>query len=305
MQKTLFDNLREIMPKLSKGHKKIAEYMLNHYDKAAFMTASRLGSIVGVSESTVVRFATELGFEGYPELQRALKDYTSNMLTTVQRIDVMNDQLGDVDVYEKIINMDIDKLKKTLEEGDRKEFYSTVDTLCAAKNIYVIGARSAAVLARFLHFYFTMMFDNVKLVHTTSTSEMFEQIINIGPDDIMIGISFPRYSKHTVKAFRYASSKGAKVIAITDSPASPLAEYADNILIARSDMASFADSLIAPMSVINALIVAVGLRKRDYVAQNYKRLEEICEEYEVYESSDDRDYELTPEQQKHTPEIEV
>lgn len=305
MQKTLFDKLREIMPGLSKGHKKIAEYMLNHYDKAAFMTASKLGSIVGVSESTVVRFATELGFEGYPELQRALKDYTSNRLTTVQRIDVMNDQLGDVDVYEKVINMDIDKLKKTLEEGDRKEFYSAVDMLCSAKNIYVIGARSAAVLARFLHFYFTMMCDNVKLIHTTSTSEMFEQIINIGPEDIMIGISFPRYSKHTVKAFRYASSKGAKVIAITDSLASPLAEYADNILIARSDMASFADSLIAPMSVINALIVAVGLRKRDYVAYNYSRLEEICEEYEVYESSDDRDYELTAEQQRNAPEIEV
>lgn len=305
MQKTLFDNLHEIMPTLSKGHKKIAEYMLAHYDKAAFMTASKLGSIVGVSESTVVRFATELGFEGYPELQRALKEFTSNKLTTVQRIDVMNDQLGDVDVYEKVINMDIDKLRKTLEEGDRAEFYSTVDTLCKAKNIYVIGARSAAVLARFLSFYFTMMFENVKLVHTTSTSEMFEQIINIGENDIMIGISFPRYSKHTVKAFRYAHSHNAKVIAITDSLASPLAEYADNILIARSDMASFADSLTAPMSVINALIVAVGLRKRDYVAYNYGRLEDICEEYEVYESSDDKDYDLTPEQKSNMPEIEV
>lgn len=303
MQKTIFDRLHEIMPTLSKGHKKIAQFILGHYDKAAFMTASKLGTIVGVSESTVVRFATELGYDGYPELQRALKDYTSNRLTTVQRIDVMNDQLGDEDVYEKVMNMDIDKLKKTLDEGDRKEFYATVDTLCNAKNIYVIGARSAAVLARFLHFYFTMMFDNVKLVHTTSTYEMFEQIINIGENDIMIGISFPRYSKHTVKAFRYASSKGAKVIAVTDSLASPLAEYADNILIARSDMASFADSLVAPMSVINALIVAVGLKKRDYVANSYSRLEEICEEYEVFESSDDRDYDLTAEQKKRHPEI--
>lgn len=294
MQKVLFDELRERLPKLSKGHKKIAEYMLNHYDKAAFMTASKLGGIVGVSESTVVRFATELGYEGYPELQRALKDYTSNMLTTVQRIDVMNDRLGDVDVYEKIISMDIDKLKKTLEEGDKEEFYRTVDALCAAKNIYVIGARSAAVLARFLSFYFTMMFDNVKLVHTTSTSEMFEQILNIGENDIMIGISFPRYSNHTVKAFRYASSKGAKVIAITDSLSSPLAEYADNILIARSDMVSFADSLIAPMSVINALIVAVGMRKRDYVADSYRRLEEICDEYHAYDSVDSRNPEFPP-----------
>lgn len=282
----LFDKLQEIMPTLSKGHKKIAEFIMTRYDKAAFMTASKLGTIVGVSESTVVRFATELGFDGYPELQRALKEYTSNKLTTVQRIDVMNDQLSGNDVYEKVLNMDIDKIKKTLEEGDRDEFYRTVDTLCAAKNIYVIGARSAAVLARFLSFYFNMMFDNVKLVHTTSTSEMFEQILNIGENDIMIGISFPRYSTHTVKAFRYAHEQGAKVIAITDSKASPLAEYADNILLARSDMVSFADSLVAPMSVINALIVAVGMRKSDYVVKNYERLNAVYDEFEVYEKTD-------------------
>ena len=282
----LFDKLQEIMPTLSKGHKKIAEYIMTRYDKAAFMTASKLGTIVGVSESTVVRFATELGFEGYPELQRALKEYTSNKLTTVQRIDVMNDQLSGNDVYEKVLNMDIDKIRKTLEEGDRDEFYRTVDALCAAKNIYVIGARSAAVLARFLSFYFNMMFDNVKLVHTTSTSEMFEQILNIGENDIMIGISFPRYSTHTVKAFRYAHEQGAKVIAITDSKASPLAEYADNMLLARSDMVSFADSLVAPMSVINALIVAVGMRKSDYVVKNYERLNAVYDEVEVYEETD-------------------
>lgn len=282
----LFDKLQEIMPSLSKGHRKIAEFIMERYDKAAFMTASKLGTIVGVSESTVVRFATELGFEGYPELQRALKEYTSNKLTTVQRIDVMNDQLSGNDVYEKVLNMDIDKIRKTLEEGDREEFYRTVDTLCAAKNIYVIGARSAAVLARFLSFYFNMMFENVKLVHTTSTSEMFEQILNIGENDIMIGISFPRYSTHTVKAFRYAHEQGAKVIAITDSKASPLAEYADNILLARSDMVSFADSLVAPMSVINALIVAVGMRKSDYVVKNYERLNAVYDEFEVYEKTD-------------------
>ncbi len=285
----LFDKLQEIMPTLSKGHKKIAEFIMTRYDKAAFMTASKLGTIVGVSESTVVRFATELGFEGYPELQRALKEYTSNKLTTVQRIDVMNDQLSGNDVYEKVLNMDIDKIRKTLEEGDRDEFYRTVDTLCTAKNIYVIGARSAAVLARFLSFYFNMMFDNVKLVHTTSTSEMFEQILNIGENDIMIGISFPRYSTHTVKAFRYAHEQGAKVIAITDSKASPLAEYADNMLLARSDMVSFADSLVAPMSVINALIVAVGMRKSDYVVKNYERLNAVYDEFEVYEKTDKND----------------
>ncbi|MGN0675874.1 MAG: MurR/RpiR family transcriptional regulator [Oscillospiraceae bacterium] len=299
----LFSRLQEIMPSLSKGHKKIAEFIITRYDKAAFMTASKLGTIVGVSESTVVRFATELGFEGYPELQRALKEYTSNKLTTVQRIDVMNDQLGGNDVYEKVLNMDIDKIRKTLEESDRDEFYRTVDTLCHAKNIYVIGARSAAVLARFLAFYFNMMFENVKLVHTTSTSEMFEQILNIGENDIMIGISFPRYSKHTVKAFRYAHAQGAKVIAITDSNASPLVEYADNVLLARSDMVSFADSLVAPMSVINALIVAVGMRKSDYVVKNYERLNDIYDEFEVYENSDDQDYDLTPSQKKKNEKL--
>ncbi|MGN0692818.1 MAG: MurR/RpiR family transcriptional regulator, partial [Oscillospiraceae bacterium] len=208
-------------------HKKIAEYIIGHYDKAAFMTASKLGAIVGVSESTVVRFATELGYEGYPELQKALKEFTSNKLTTVQRMDVMNDQFAGEDVLSKVMNFDIDQIRHTLDSLDKAEFYRTIDALCEAKSIYVIGARSASVLARFIVFYFNVMFDNVKIIHTTSTSEMFEQILNIGEHDIMIGVSFPRYSKHTVKAFRYAKENGAKVIAITDSPMSPIAENAD------------------------------------------------------------------------------
>lgn len=290
MQNNLPALLNERLPKLSKGHKKIAEYILNHYDKAAFMTASKLGNIVGVSESTVVRFATELGFEGYPEMQKALKEFTSNKLTTVQRMNVMNDQLAGEDVLGRVLNFDIDQIRKTLEEIDREEFNTTVDALVQAQNIYVIGARSASVLARFIVFYFNIMFDNVKIIHTTSTSEMFEQILNIGEGDIMIGVSFPRYSKHTVKAFRYAHENGAKVIAITDSMASPLAKYADHLLLAHSDMASFADSLVAPMSLINALISAVGMRKQGYVAHNFERLEEIWDKYEVFEKSDDQDY---------------
>ena len=289
MQNEMFSRLNEAMPALSKGHKKIAEYIMDHYDKAAFMTASRLGAIVGVSESTVVRFASELGYEGYPELQKALKEFTSNKLTAVQRMDVMRDQLEGEDVLSRVMNFDIDQIRRTLEETDREEFYATVDVLCKAKTIYVIGARSASVLARFLVFYFNIMTESVRLIHTTSTSEMFEQIINIGENDIMIGISFPRYSKHTVKAFRYAKERGAQVIAITDSKASPIAENADHILLARSDMASFADSLVAPMSLINALITAVSIRKSDYVSDNYARLERIWEEYEVYEKSDDQD----------------
>lgn len=282
--------LNEKLPKLSKGHKKIAEYILNHYDKAAFMTASKLGNIVGVSESTVVRFATELGFEGYPEMQKALKEFTSNKLTTVQRMNVMNDQLAGEDVLGRVMNFDIDQIRKTLDEIDRDEFNTTVDALVNAKNIYVIGARSASVLARFIVFYFNIMCDNVKIIHTTSTSEMFEQILNIGKGDIMMGVSFPRYSKHTVKAFRYAHENGAKVIAITDSKASPLAKYADHLLLAHSDMSSFADSIVAPMSLINALISAVGMRKQEYVQHNFERLEQIWDEYEVFEKSDDQDY---------------
>lgn len=210
MENSLPALLSERLPKLSKGHKKIAEYILNHYDKAAFMTASKLGNIVGVSESTVVRFATELGFEGYPEMQKALKEFTSNKLTTVQRMNVMNDQLAGEDVLSRVLNFDIEQIRKTLDEIDKEEFYTTVDALVQAKNIYVIGARSASVLARFIVFYFNIMFDNVKIIHTTSTSEMFEQILNVGEGDIMIGVSFPRYSKHTVKAFRYAHEERCK-----------------------------------------------------------------------------------------------
>lgn len=280
------NNLQELLdgrlPKLSKGQKKIAEYISEHYDKAAFMTASKLGGIVGVSESTVVRFASELGFEGYPEMQRALKEFTSHKLTTLQRMNVMSDRMGDGDVLDRILGFDIDQIKKTLEQTDREQFRMAVDTLVNAKRIYVIGARSAAVLARFLVFYFNIMFDDVKIIHTTSASEMFEQILNIGEGDIMIGISFPRYSSYTVGAFNYAHDKGAKVIAITDSPASPLAPGADCLLLAHSDMASFADSLVAPMSLINALISAVGMRKQEYVASNFEQLENIWDRYNVF-----------------------
>ncbi len=289
MQNNLLNLINEKQSTLSKGHKKIAEYILAHYDKAAFMTASKLGNIVGVSESTVVRFATELGFEGYPEMQKALKEFTSNKLTTVQRMEVMTDQLAGEDVLGKILNFDIDQIKRTMEEMDRDDFNTAVDTISEAKRIYVIGARSASVLARFIVFYFNIMFDNVKIIHTTSTSEMFEQILGIGEDDIMIGISFPRYSKHTIKAFKYAKDNGAKIIAITDSKASPLAQFADHLLLAHSDMASFADSLVAPMSLINALITAISLKRRDFVAESFERLEQIWDKYEVYEKTDTAD----------------
>jgi len=270
----------------SKGQKLIARYITDHYEKAAFMTASKLGATVGVSESTVVRFATEIGFDGYPALQRELKEMIRNRLTAIQRIEVTNEQIGDEDVLDKVLNMDIDKIRRTLEETSREDFNRAVDSIVEAENIYVIGAKSAATLARFLTYYFNLMFINVRLVHTTSSSEMFEQIMRIGPKDILIGISFPRYLTQTVKAFKFAKETGATVIAITDSKASPLAEDADHLLLARSDMVSFVDSLVAPLSLINALIVAVGLKKQQDVFETFSRLETIWDEYGVYEKSD-------------------
>jgi len=286
----IFSVLESRKSTFSKGHRKIAEYIIEHYDKAAFMTAAKMGSVVGVSESTVVRFATELGFEGYPQMQRALKGYTSNRLTSVQRMDVMNEQIGNDDILPRTLNFDIEQIRKTLEEIDKDEFRRTVEELSSARNVYVIGARSAAVLARYIVFYFNIIVENCKIIHTTSTSEMFEQILDIGERDIMISVSFPRYSKHTVKASKFAHEHGAKVIAITDSQSSPLAPYADHLLIAHSDMSSFADSIVAPMSLINALISAVGMNKKDYVEKNLGYLEQIWDEYEVFEKSDDQDY---------------
>lgn len=289
MKRNLFTIINDEIPALSKGHKLIAKFILEHYDKAAFMTASRLGNTVGVSESTVVRFATEIGFDGYPDLQRAMQDLMKNKLTAVQRIEVTSDQLGNDDILEKVLNLDIERIRKTLEETSHEDFEKAVETIANAGTIYIIGSRSASALAGFLSYYFNLIFPSVKLVHTTSTSEMFEQIMRIDEKDVIIGISFPRYSKQTVTAFKFASQNNANVIAITDSYASPLVKYADNVLIARSDMASFVDSLVAPLSLINALIVAVSIKNRDKVSQTFGKLESIWEEYQVYEKTEEKD----------------
>ena len=283
MSRNLFFKINQNISDFSKGHKKIANYIIEHYDKAAYMTAAKLGVTVGVSESTVVRFAAELGYEGYPELQSALQEMARNKLTSVQRIEVTSDQIGSKDIFEKVLNFDIDKIKKTLEESSREEFYGAVDTIINAKRIYIIGARSASALARFMAYYFNLMFENARFINTASESEMFEQIMRIEKEDVMIGISFPRYSSQTAKALQFAEYNGAKVIAITDSKSSPLAEYADNLLLARSDMASFVDSLVAPLSLINALVVAIGIKKRTEVSQNFEKLEDIWDKYDVYE----------------------
>ena len=275
--------IEQRMPKFSKGQKQIAAYILAHYDKAAYMTAAKLGTLVGVSESTVVRFALELGLDGYPELQHSLQELIRTRLTALQRIEITNDRIGDADLLEKVLVSDIDKIKRTLEEIDRTSFNDAVDALIGAKMIYIIGMRSSSSLANFLYFYLNLIFPHVRLVRTTSGSEIFEQILRISEEDAIVGISFPRYSKRIINAMEYAKSQGAHVIALTDSASSPIVAHADDVLLAKSDMASFVDSLVAPLSIINALIVAIGKKKQDEVAATFEKLENIWDEYEVYE----------------------
>lgn len=283
----LITKIQSELPGFSKGQKQIARFILEHYDKAAFMTASRLGVTVGVSESTVVRFATELGYDGYPHLQRALQEMIRNKLTSVQRMEVAGDRMGGRDVLQTVLHADMDMIRLTLDEIDRDAFQGAVDALMGAKRIYILGVRSSSALASFLGFYFNLLFENVTLVHTNSVSEIFEQVLRVGPGDVLFGISFPRYSKRTLSAMKYARDRGARVIALTDSQLSPLARVADHVLLARSDMASFVDSLVAPLSVVNALIVAVGMSRRDEIEQTFNKLERIWEEYDVYEKPED------------------
>ncbi|MCQ2354372.1 MAG: MurR/RpiR family transcriptional regulator [Clostridia bacterium] len=282
MKQDLITMIQGGMPGFSKGQKRIANYILEHYDKAAYMTASKLGVIVGVSESTVVRFAIELGFDGYPEMQRSLQELIRMRLTAVQRVDVANDLIGDGDVLDKVLESDSDKIRRTLEDIDRTAFDEAVEKIVTAKNIYIIGVRSSSALAGFLNFNLRMIFDNIRFVQTTSGSEMFEQIMNIGENDVLIAISFPRYSTRIVNAVEYAHSAGADVISITDSEQSPIAANADQVLLARSDMASFVDSLVAPLSIINAIIVAVARKRPEDVRSRLEKLEKIWDEYEVY-----------------------
>lgn len=288
MNNDLFALINEWMPKISKGHKKIAQYILVHYDKAAFMTAAKLGETVGVSESTVVRFASELGYDGYPGLQKALQDAMRNKLTAVQRIEVSLDQLKDGEVFRSVLMHDIEHIRHTLEETAMADFERAVDNIVSAEHVYVMGIRSSSALASFLGYYFKLMLPSVTLVQTGSRSELYEQLMHLSDKDVLIGISFPRYSKQTVNAISYAHNKGAKSIAITDSVESPIANNADNVLIARSDMVSFVDSLVAPLSLINALIVAVSIKNKEVVASNFALLEEIWDEYDVYEKNGDK-----------------
>ncbi|HEX3038682.1 MAG TPA: MurR/RpiR family transcriptional regulator [Caproiciproducens sp.] len=291
MNNLLALRIQNKMPGFSKGQKLIAKYIEEHYDKVAFMTASRLGATVGVSESTVVRFATEIGYAGYPQLQQAMQEMIRNKLTSVQRMEVTAERIGDSDVLDSVFNQDIDIIRRTMEETSHENFYRSVDAIVAARKIYILGTRSSSALATFLSYYLNLLFENVLLVQSTSEGEIFEQMIRIDQRDVVIGISFPRYSRKAVNAMDFAHKQGATVIAITDSSVSPLAKPADYLLLARSDIASIVDSLVAPLSLINALIVTTALKKSGEVKQVFNHLEDIWDEYGVYEKVDDHSVE--------------
>ncbi len=281
--KDVLTHIKNSLESFSKGQRSIAAYILDNYDKAAFMTASGLGKATGVSEATVVRFAVELGYEGYPQLQKSLQEIIRNRLTNVQRMEITTAKIGESDVLKTIIQADIDKLRQTVENLDEKEFLAAVETIANADKIYILGARSCSSLASFLGFYLNLIFKDVKTISTSSASETFEQLYRVDENDAVIAISFPRYSSRTVKAVSYAASKGASVIALTDSMNSPIIPFATHSLIARSDMSYFVDSLVAPLSIINAIIVALVLKNKDNVRNTFEELENIWDKYEVYE----------------------
>ena len=266
----------------SKGQKKIANAILNDYDKAAYMTAAKLGILVGVSESTVVRFANELGFEGYSEFQRAVQELVRTKLTPNQRIEVTKQRMGSGDILENVMESDINKIRYTLDRIDRNTFNKAVDSILSAKNIYVMGARSTESLALVLKYNLSLIFDNVKFIQPTSTAEVFEQMFSIGCDDVFIAFSFPRYSSKMVSAVKYARQNSSNVVVFTDSELSPLAEYATCLITAQSDMASFMDSLVAPISIINAIIVEITRRREKEITERFDKLEKVWDEYDVY-----------------------
>ena len=282
MPKDILSTIQASMGGFSKGQRLIARFILDSYDKAAFMTAGRLGRTVNVSESTVVRFAAELGYEGYPAMQKALQEMIRNKLTSIQRIEVSNDRIGNQDLLSTVMQSDMEKIRLTLEEADRASFSAAVDAIVSARRIYLLGVRSAAAIASFMGFYFNLIFPDVVLMQVAAVSEVFEQMLHIGPGDVIIGVSFPRYSRRTVKAMEFARDRGATVIAITDSIDSPLAPIADHALLAKSDMASFVDSLVAPLSLVNALIVAIGRRMDNDLSATFGQLEQIWDEYQIY-----------------------
>ena len=287
MAKSVLHTIESNMKTFSKGQKKIAAYILENYDKAAFMTASKLGSLVGVSESTVVRFASELGYEGYPSMQRALQEMIRSRLTSTQRIKSAEDNLSGQDVLAAVVQSDIDKLRRIVDETDREDFDEVCRKIMTARRIYILGTRSSTFVAGYLNFYLHLMFENVTLVEANAAGEIFEQLFRIGPGDVLIAITVPRYSKVTMNTVKFAKDRGATIVAITDSELSPLYQQADVSLLVTSDMFSFVDSMVAPISMINALLVALGYRKGQDVSATFAELESIWDEYGVFGRADD------------------
>ncbi len=287
MNNDILSVLQERATTFSKGQRAIARYITESYDKAAFMTASKLGRTVGVSESTVVRFAVELGYDGYPTMQKAMQEIVLNRLTSVQRIEVANDRIGDQDILSLVLQSDMEQLRKTVSSVDRKDFSAAVNAILDARRIYVLGVRSASALASFLGYYLNLMFEDVHTITASGTGQVLEKLISAGPDDVVIAFSYPRYSTSTVTGASFCHSKGAKIVAMTDSRTSPLGQTSDFVLQTKSDMASLVDSLVAPLSVVNALVVALAARREEKLAKTFSRLEEIWEKYQVYEKQDD------------------
>ena len=282
MAADISERIRAVYSTLSKGQKKIANAVLYEYDKVAYLTAARLGDLVGVSESTVVRFADELGFEGYSQFQLAVQELVRIKLTPNQRIEITKQRIGRGDVIDNVMESDISKIKHSLERLDRQAFSDAVDAILNARTIYITGARSSEPIARLLSYNLSLIFDNVKLVVPTSSAEVFEQMYSVSADDVVIAFSFPRYSSKMVNGIRFARQKDAKVVVFTDSEVSPIAEFANCLLIAQSDMASFMDSLVAPLSIINAIVIEITSRREKEITERFEALEKLWDEYEVY-----------------------
>lgn len=280
--KKLISDIQTQYTRLSKGQKLIAQYILNNYDKVAFMTACKLGETVGVSESTVVRFANALGYSGYPKLQAALQELIKNKLTTVQRVEMANDYSDENTILNKILKGDIDNIRETLEEIDGEAFQEAVSRLLKARKIYILGMRTSFVVAQYLGFYLGIILDNVHTVRM-DMGDAFEQIVRIGEGDVVIAFSFPRYSKKSFQLVKYAKEKGAHVISITDSLFAPIASVSDNTLIVKSNMASFVDSLVPAMSVANALAVSVGMKEKEDIKEHFDDLEQMWDKYGMFE----------------------
>ena len=286
MAKSVLPTIEDNLSTFSKGHKRIGRYILDHYDQAAFMTASKLGKLTEVSESTVVRFAAELGFDGYPAMQKALQEMARNRLTSTQRIQAA-ENIYDRDVLSSVLQADIENLRQISMDEDRDTFQTAVEKIVHARHIYILGARSSTHLAGYLYFYMQMIFENVTLVQASAAGEIFEQLFRIGPEDVIIAISFPRYSSVTMNTVKFARDRGASIIAVTDNELSPVYQMADAALLAPCEMLSFVDSMVAPLSLINALLIAVGARMGTDATRTFAELEDIWNAYGVFGKMDD------------------